>query len=100
MQSRAVELGGNEPEVPFILRAIWVFRYLESVKRVYEVFFDDVEVVKENIVAIRNATTRVGEINQQVIEDIRNLRNSCCVMRIQILKPLNRYNSEGGLSHD
>ena len=38
-------------------------------------FFDDVEVVKENIVAIRNATTRVGEINQQVIEDIRNLRN-------------------------
>lgn len=42
-------------------------------------FFDDVEVVKENIVAIRNATTRVGEINQQVrassLEDIRNLQN-------------------------
>jgi hypothetical protein len=38
-------------------------------------FFDDVEIVKENIVAIRNATTRVGEINQQVIEDIRNLQN-------------------------
>lgn len=38
-------------------------------------FFDDVEVVKENIVAIRNATTRVGEINQQVFEDVRNLQN-------------------------
>lgn len=38
-------------------------------------FFDDVEIVKENIVAIRNATTRVGEINQQVIEDIMNLQN-------------------------
>lgn len=54
-------------------------------------FFDDVEIVKENIVAIRNATTRVGEINQQVsdtsLEDI-----SCYVMRIQILNPLNRYN--------
>ena len=37
-------------------------------------FFDDVEIVKENIVAIRNATTRVGEINQQVFEDIRNLQ--------------------------
>ena len=54
-------------------------------------FFDDVEIVKENIVAIRNATTRVGEINQQVsdtsLEDI-----SCYVMRIQILNPLNHYN--------
>ena len=42
-------------------------------------FFDDVEVVKENIVAIRNATTRVGEINQQVstcfLGDIRNAQN-------------------------
>jgi hypothetical protein len=59
-------------------------------------FFDDVEIVKENIVAIRNATTRVGEINQQVsdcsLEDI-----SCCVM---ILNPFNRSNIEGGLSHD
>jgi hypothetical protein len=62
-------------------------------------FFDDVEIVKENIVAIRNATTRVGEINQQVsdcsLEDI-----SCCVMRIQILNPFNLSNMEGGLSHD
>ena len=32
-------------------------------------FFDDVELVKENIVAIRNATTRVGEINQQVSDE-------------------------------
>ena len=33
-------------------------------------FFDDVEIVKENIIAIRNATTRVGEINQQVSDYI------------------------------
>ena len=44
-------------------------------------FFDDVELVKENIVAIRNATTRVGEINQQVSDDfpevLWNFETSC-----------------------
>ena len=29
-------------------------------------FFGDVEYVKRNILVIRTATTRVGEINQQV----------------------------------
>ena len=29
-------------------------------------FFGDVEYVKRNILVIRNSTTRIGEINQQV----------------------------------
>ena len=36
-------------------------------------FFGHVEYVKRNIIVIRDATTRVGEINQQVYKLLRRL---------------------------
>ena len=67
-------------------------------------FFDDVELVKENIVAIRNATTRVGEINQQVSaefsEVIWNFETSYLKMISQTLNSYNILYSGGGLGHN